>query len=147
MKRRNFIWLLTAGAGGVAAGGYVFFENFESLVRKILIKDTSSLNISAAEIDKYLLASRKNKSLVNGLPFPNQQLLKWHYYLDNPLFSLPYNTKYTVDRSRIVGDFLLATDFFNNKMDTKKPVKYIDVYDPYQKPCSNPFSNLFYPDA
>lgn len=147
MKRRNFIWLFTVSAGGVAAGGYVFFEKFESLARKIIIKDTSSLNISTEEIDKYLLASRKNKNLVNGLPFPNQQLLKWHYYLDNPLFSLPYNTKYTIDRSRIVGDFLISTDFFINKMDPQKPVKYTGIYDPYQRPCSNPFSNLFYPDA
>ena len=147
MKRRNFIGVLTTGTAGVAAGGYIFFEKFERLVRKIIIEDTSSLNISIEEIDKYLLASEKNKSLVNGLPFPNQQLLKWHYYLDNPLFSLPYYTKYTVDRSRIVGDFLLSTDFFINKMDPQKPVKYTTIYDPYQKPCSNPFSNLFYPDA
>lgn len=147
MKRRNFIWLLTAGAAGAAAGGYVFFEKFEDLARKIIIKDTSSLTISTEEIDKYLVASRKNKNLVNGLPFSNQQLLKWHYYLDNPLFSLPYNTKYKIDRSRIVGDFLLSTDFFTNKMDIKRPVKYIEVYDPYQRPCSNPFSNLFYPNT
>jgi hypothetical protein len=147
MRRRNFIWLLATGAAGVAAGGYIFFENFEVLVRKVIIKDTSSLNISIEEIDKYLLASRKNKSLVSGLPFSNQQLLKWHYHLDNPLFSLPYTTKYKIDRSRIVGDFLLSTDFFINKMDPKKPVKYVNVYDPYQKPCSNPFSNLFYPDV
>ena len=71
MKRRNFIWLLTTGAAGVAAGGYIFFENFEVLVRKIIIKDTSSLSISTEEIDKYLLASRENKSLVNALPFSN----------------------------------------------------------------------------
>ncbi|WP_152267915.1 hypothetical protein [Agriterribacter humi] len=147
MKRRNFIWLLTTGAAGVAAGGYIFFENFEVLVRKIIIKDTSSLSISTEEIDKYLLASRENKSLVNALPFSNQQLLKWHYHFDNPLFSLPYNTKYEIDRSRIVGNFLLSTDFFINKMDATTPVKYIGIYDPYQKPCSNPFSNLFYPDA
>lgn len=147
MKRRNFIWLLTIGAGGIAAGGYIYTRKFDALIRKILIKDTASLNIAVEEIDKYLMASKKHKHLINTLPFSNQQLLKWHYYLDNSLFTLPYKTKSTIDRSRIVGDFLLSTDFFINKMDVTKPVKYIGIYDPYHKPCSNPFSNLFYPNA
>lgn len=147
MKRRKFIGLLTAGAGLAAFGGYVFFEKFETIVRKIIIKDTLSLNVSVAEIDKYLAAARRNKHLISNLPLSNQQLLKWHYYLDSSWLTLPYNTKNTVDRSKIVGDFLLSTNFFANKMDASKPIMFISIYDPYQKPCSNPFSNLFYPQV
>lgn len=130
-----------------ATGGYIFFEKFESLVRKIIIKDTSSLKVSFEEIDKYLDAARRNKHLISDMPLSNQQLLKWHYYLDNSWFALPYNNKNNVDRSKIVGDFLLSTDFFTNKMDISKPVKFTAVYDPYQKPCCNPFSNIFYPNT
>lgn len=147
MKRRNFIVLLASGLGVTIAGGYVFFEKFEKIVRKILIKDTSTLQVSIEEIDKYLLASREKRNLMLNLPLNNQQLLKWHYYLDSSWFNLPYKTKNTIDRSKIVGDFLLSTDFFINKMDTSKPVKFIGIYDPYQKPCCNPFSDLYYPEG
>lgn len=147
MKRRNFIWLLAAGAGVAAAGGYIFFEKFEALVRKIIIRDTSSLRVSVEEIDKYLAAVKENKHLINSIPFANQQLVKWHYYLDQAWFTLPYYTKSKVDRSKIVGDFLLSTDFFTNKMDPKRQVKFVGIYDPYHKPCANPFSNLFYPNS
>ncbi len=147
MRRRSFIGLWVAGIGGIAAGGYVFFEKFENVARKILIKDTSSLLVPLEEIDKYLLASRRKRNIVSRLPFGNQQLLKWHYYLDNSWFSLPYKTKNSIDRSKIVGDFLLSTDFFTNKMDITKPVAFVKIYDPYESPCSNPFSNLYYPET
>lgn len=147
MRRRKFIGLILAGLGGIAAGSYVFFEKFEKVARKILIKDTSSLLVPVEEIDKYLLASRRKRNQVNKLPLSNQQLLKWHYYLDNSWFTLPYKTKNSLDRSRIVADFLLSTNFFTNKMDGTKPVKFVGIYDPYERPCSNPFSNLFYPET
>lgn len=53
------------------------------------------------------------------------------------------------DRSSLVADlgnyYLLSTDFFRNKMDESMEVKYIGLYNPYKIPCSNPFSNVYYP--
>lgn len=147
MKRRKFIGSLSLGAAGFIAGGYIFFEKFESLARKIIIADTSSLNVSSTEIDKFFADVAKSRNAINSFPSSNQQLIKWHYHMDNSLFNLPYYSKYMQYRSKIVGFFLLSTDFFINKMDPAKPVKYRALYDPYQIPCSNPFSSTFYPDV
>ena len=67
--------------------------------------------------------------------------------MDNGLFTLPYTVNYNAYRNKIVLIFLLSTNFFVNRMDESKPVYFTSVYDPYQIPCSNPFSNLFYPEA
>jgi len=47
--------------------------------------------------------------------------------------------------SELIKSFLLSTDFFMNKMDVSKPLKYTGIYSPYKKPCSNPFSFFYYP--
>ena len=61
--------------------------------------------------------------------------IKAHYY---------FNVQSTSSKA-LVKDFLQATDFFYNKMDESKEVKYTGLYNVYQKPCSNPFSHYFYP--
>lgn len=147
MNRRNFIGLATLSTLGVAAGGFIFLEKFETLARKIIIKDAMSLNIDVKVVDEFFAEANKYQTWKRLFPFANQQLLKWHYYLDNKLFVLPYNTNYRLERNKIVGLFLLSTDFFVNKMDVTKPIAYRSLYDPYRSPCSNPFSNLFYPDV
>ncbi len=45
----------------------------------------------------------------------------------------------------LVKDYLLSTDFFRNKMNESKIVKYQGLYDPYKTPCANPFSFIYYP--
>jgi hypothetical protein len=149
MRRRKFIGLAALVAAGAAAGGgYIYHERFEALARKILLRDTATLKIDPAEFDKFFKDVEKHKKW--DVLFPtasHKQLLKWHYYVDNPLFSLPYAPSYHTNRSKITGLFLLSTDFFINKMDPSKPVKYNTLFDPYLYPCSNPFSNLYYPDS
>jgi hypothetical protein len=146
MKRREFIWVGTIAALGVSVGGYVFFSSFERLVRKIIFKDTQGLSVSSEEITKFLLDTRKTHTL-EMFSFSKKELIKWSYYLDNPLIHMPYEAKYNVYRSQIVGLFLLSTDFFQNKMDPKRPIHYVKIYNPYFTPCSNPFSNLYYPES
>ncbi|MBX2923286.1 MAG: hypothetical protein KF746_13885 [Chitinophagaceae bacterium] len=146
MKRRNFIGLLAIGTAGIAAGGYIYLENFDSFAKKIIRKDTAALKIAPEEYDKFFKAVAERK-LWNGMfPQAHKQLLKWHYYIDNGLFKLPYTANYTAYRSKIVGAFLLSTDFFQNRMNESIPVKFTALYDPYLIPCSNPFSDTFYPE-
>lgn len=147
MKRRTF--LLGAGIGAVTAGigGFIYFEGFEKTVRKIIEKDTNTLKINKEEIDKFMVAARENKFWKRTYSFAHQQMIKWHYYIDNSAFTLPYPRNYEFYRGRIVAAFLLSTDFFENKMDASKPVRFTAFYDPYVRPCSNPFSNIFYPDS
>lgn len=147
MKRRTFIGMGIFAAAGATAGTLIYKESFESLVKKIIVKDTASLPIAPGELDRFLADASEQGIWDRIFPFSHKQLLKWHYYLDNRLFSLPYATNYTVYRSKVVGTFLLSTNFFKNKMDTDKPIRYEFLFDPYKYPCSNPFSNLYYPQA
>lgn len=40
----------------------------------------------------------------------------------------------------VVSDYLLSTDFFANGADEQRAVSYVSFYDPYVRPCSNPFN-------
>ena len=146
MQRRKFIGLTALAGAGLAAGaGFVYFENFQALARKIIMEDTATLKIAPAEYDKFFIDVEKHRKWDALFPPPHRQLLKWHYYIDNQLFRLPYATSYKTNRSKLVGTFLLSTDFFLNRMDVSKPIRYNVLFDPYFYPCSNPFSNLYYP--
>lgn len=48
---------------------------------------------------------------------------------------------------RIVTGFLFSTDFFLNRMDEAKTIKYIGFHETNKAPCFNPFSNLYYPQT
>lgn len=146
MKRKTFIGLAAVAAVGAAAGGYVFFEKFDDVARKIILKDTATLKIEKEELEKFFAAVKKNRTWDTLFSNAHKHLVKWHYYVDNGLFELPYATNYKVYRSKIVGTFLLSTDFFRNKMNASLPVKYVALFDPYKQPCSSPFSNLYYPE-
>ena len=147
MKRRNFIGLIAGATAGVAVGTYLFTESFDELAKKIIIKDTSTLNIDPSELNRFFEDVKKHKVWDRIFPYSHKQLIKWHYYVDNPLFGLPYAVNYKAYRSKMVGTFLLSTDFFLNKMNNAKSIRYRALFDPYQFPCSNPFSNLYYPGA
>ncbi len=149
MRRRTFLRLAGFATAGIAVGGYIAFQNFEKFARKIIIKDTASLKLNPEEIDKFFKAVSESKfNVLDDLfPFHHRQLLKWHYYIDNGLFTLPYRVNYNAYRNKIVMIFLLSTNFFKNRMDESKPVYFTSVYDPYQIPCCNPFSNIFYPES
>ena len=147
MRRRTFIGLLAVGTTGAVAGGYIYITGFDALARKIIVKDTASLKIAPGSIDQFLMDTSKYKKWEKLFSPLHQQLIKWHYYADNPLFTFPYASNYKMYRSRIVETFLLSTDFFIHKMDVNRQVNYRALYDPYLSPCCNPFSNLFYPDA
>jgi hypothetical protein len=45
----------------------------------------------------------------------------------------------------ITNKYLLSTDFFMNKMNESKAVKYLGFYNPHKSPCANPFSYIYYP--
>lgn len=142
MKRRDFIGIAAIGSFGIAVGSGIFFSDFEKLVRKIIINDTLPLGINSAEVDKFLIAAR-NGNIWSMFSGAKKELIKWSFYLENKIFTLPYHTKYKIYRSQIVGLFLLSTNYFQDKMQSSN-IYFTHIYNPYFTPCSNPFSNLYY---
>lgn len=143
MKRRNF--LKVAGAGTVlAATGFWSIRSFQSGIKTIIVQDTQGLNLKEEEIDKFL-ADAKKEMFWKQHDFTKKGFILAHTWLGSAY--LPYRVKYSQYRSKIVGTFLLSTDYFSNKMDPEKTIQYVAFYNPYKRPCSSPFSNLYYPQS
>jgi len=144
MKRETFLKIL----GGVAVLGavsYIAVPSFEEMLLKVLKADTKGLNIDEKVFTTYLEDYKKE----NPLRFKSskQQFIQASYIFDYPFVPNPYKHKYQQFRSLLIGNFLLSTDFFTNKMDLSKKINYVGVYNPHLRPCANPFSYLYYPAA
>lgn len=141
MKRRKFLGILSLGTVG-AAVGVIALPDFDKIVKTIIAHDTKNLNVSEGVIELYLKDAR-GKRIFDHLGFSKKEFIRFNHLFGSPSF-FPYRNKYEQYRSEIVGHFLLSTDFFSHKMDTSRVIKYESFYDPYYRPCSHPFSNLFY---
>ncbi|MEX2335733.1 MAG: hypothetical protein WD555_00505 [Fulvivirga sp.] len=147
ISRRKFLWIVFLSIIAVIAGVMVIFD-FNTVVIKMLKNDLAHLKINEASFEKFVKeADKKNHWSAKFFDWKKKQLIRFGFFADGILPSFPYRYKYMQYRSDIVGDFLLSTDFFLNKMDKHKTVNYISLYNPYSRPCSNPFSNLYYPEA
>ncbi|WP_017732429.1 hypothetical protein [Nafulsella turpanensis] len=144
MKRRNFLKIL--GAGSLLTSlGYWGLNSFESSIRDIILEDTKGLLLKEETVDRFLADARK-EVFWHKYDFPRKGFIVAHTWLGSGF--LPYKLKYSQYRSKIVGTFLLSTDFFTlNRMDENRAINYVAFYNPYQRPCASPFSNLYYPQA
>ncbi len=141
-SRRKFIITAIVIIAGIFV---VFFAAlpFEYVVLRILKKDLKRLNISDQMFELFVTEAKKN-GYFSSFNFQKKWLIRIYDSLAVNGSSLPYSGRYREYRSQLVGDFLLSTDFFLNDMDEDREIEYIGFYDPYLRPCSNPFSNLFY---
>ena len=143
MKRRKFI---KAGiALGVLALIAFIFPSFAQAIKRMLREDTEGLQIDEDAMDQFISDAHKEQFLATFSTM-KKLLIVGHTYFGFLGGILPYRNKYVQYRGQLTGHFLLSTDLFRNQMDTTKPVKYTGFYNPYRQPCSNPFSNLFYPE-
>ena len=142
MTRRKFIGLLIFTAIGILILFFAFLP-FEQVVRRILKNDAGHLKNSDEAIDQFIRDAKAN-GYFNGFDRRKKWLIRVYDRLPYGWLPLPFSVKYKEYRSNIVGDFLLSTDFFLNSMDEQGIITYIGYYEPYRRPCSSPFSNLYY---
>ncbi|MCA6078775.1 hypothetical protein [Fulvivirga sedimenti] len=116
---------------------------FEHIVRRIIKNDLNSLKINDEIIDKFIKEALNNGYL-SSFDAKKKWLIRIYDRLPVGWVKFPFEGKYHQYRSEIIADFLLSTDFFLNGMDEQKQINYLGFYNPYSRPCSNPFSNLFY---
>ena len=146
MERRKFLKIL--GAGSVLAGiGVVGISSFNSSVKGILLSDTRGMNIKEEDVDRFL-ADAEKEEFWQQFSFTKRGFIVVHTWLGEGWIGskfLPYKLKFEQYRSKIVGTFLLSTDYFTNKMQPGLPIKYVSFYNPYMRACASPFSNYYYP--
>lgn len=143
MKRRKFITIIS-GFSLASIGGYITYPAFQEVVKKIILHTTSGLNLEENQIEIFL-AEANTENYWSQFSVFKKEFIKAHYLLENAVVTIPYFTKYLQYKNKILGQFLLSTDFFMNKMDSRKKINYIGFYNPYKLSCGSPFSNLYYP--
>jgi hypothetical protein len=143
MSRRKFLLIALVAIFGVVAAAFFWLYDFDKLVLRMLRKDLAGLKIKEEDFLKYIQEARSTNYWNRiHLDEKKQAFMALFHLLPN--VGLPYQFKYFQLKSTVVGNFLLSTDFFYNKMDETREIKYITLFDPEIKPCQNPFSNLFY---
>lgn len=133
------------GAGtAISLTGYASLPDFEESLRKIIEQDTASLKVKQEAIDQFLADAKKEEVLFSFSPKMKNLIIACTlaHSLNLPL---PLKFDYFKYRTQIVSMFLLSTDFFHNKMNEQLPLTYTGFYNPYKRPCSSPFSSVYYP--
>ena len=139
MFRRKFLKIAGLGAVAVALpslGAYAVSLN--EATAGVILHQFRFLNLDRKGIDQFVQDYYKQEgSSKSALA----QVKMRGYYMLN----------INSDQSQLVRTittlYLLSTDFFQNRMDEGKLVRYQGIYDPYKTPCANPFSALYYPPA
>lgn len=132
MKRRKF--LAIAGVGGVLAAFASFkfiTDPFDKVAKGIIKAELDYLELDEAGLDQFVAEYSKLKDR-------NYKLTMKGY----SLFGI--NSTRSGKVHQLVSAYLLSSDFFQNKMDEKRVVKYVGLYDPYSRPCAHPFSHAHY---
>lgn len=140
MNRRRFIYLsLLAIVGTIAT--LPFLGSFSNIVKKILLRDLQSIEIPREVLDKFLNDAAHAK-LWNQFSFSKQLLIRIHFYV-SPIMKLPYYHKYLHYKNIIAEEFLMSTTYFTSA----GKFTYIGLFNPYKRPCYNPFSTIYNPQS
>ncbi len=106
--------------------------SYAEAAKRTIQRELSYLKLDEPGIERFVADYSKNKS-------SNYQLKVRSLYL------MHASSEQSGVVNEMVQDYLLATDFFRNKMDEQRTVQYVGLYDPYKTPCANPFSFLYFP--
>jgi hypothetical protein len=110
----------------------------------VLQRDLRDLKLDEADLKKYALEAASLNPF-NFSPSKVKLIGLYNQLQQIGIKTGPYYNKYIRYRAEIVGNFLLSTDFFWNKLNITDQIKYSGrIFTPYSYPCGNPFSNRYY---
>ena len=141
MRRRNFLQLVGLGTAAVAVAVptvSMAASSVENALAGIILNEFSFLKLDRKGLDQFVADYYR-------MPWANK-----HFFM-NIRTKAYYFLNINSDQSQLVRNcahlYLISTDFFLNRMDESKEVKYLGWYNPHKTPCANPFSALYYPPA
>lgn len=130
MKRRKFIAI--AGVGSLLAGLGVVGLTFQNAIERRIQNELSFLKLDKEGVTRFVADYTRSMSSKSRLT------LKGYSFLG-------LNAQKSQKINNLINAYLLSTDFFTNKMDESRTVKYVGLYDPYFRPCAHPFGSSQYP--
>ncbi|HMR83903.1 MAG TPA: hypothetical protein PKE30_12265 [Niabella sp.] len=138
MKRRKLLKILGSVAGGailVPSGLYLTTPGIKYFAEKIIYRHLGYLKLDPGGVSQYV------EDYFKGMPDSFTNTIRWKSY-----YYLNIKTKDSINIYQLIRCYLLSSDFFQYKMDTKRTIKYAGLYDPYKSPVANPFSYIYLPD-
>ena len=139
MKRRKFLTYL--GVGAALTGVPAVLVSSKTVYEKAIVSGLKN-RFSYLKLEPNCLAQFA-KAFIN---FQETQDYAYAQKVKIKLLS-SYVTpggKHSDIEDYVAENFLLSTDFFYNKMDATKEVKFVSLFNPQLRPCSNPFSSAYY---
>jgi hypothetical protein len=136
LKRRRFLKIASLGSLAMAlpASAFLVFKSTEDIAYDIIKNELSYLNLDEDGLRQYVsdYLRMDNPNLLGKL--------KWKSY-----YVMNFNSNDSNNVRYLVSYYLLCSNFFLNKMDESRPVKYLGINHQYTSPCSSHFSFLIYP--
>lgn len=137
MNRRKFLFLTGVATGAVVIPASVYFVSGSVKKYAVLLieKELDYLKLEPGSVINYVDDYFQNSNdAVSRLKFKTMYYLNINWEKSNHL-------------KELIKYYLLSTDFFINKMDESKEVRYLGQYSPYKSPVPNPFAYTLYPPA
>lgn len=130
MNRRTVL-TIAGVAGGIAALSSVglLSADFESAVARVLKRHLGFLKLDREGLHKF------------AVDFAQTQGDRYKMAVVAYSF-LDIKPTQSEKIRYLISQYLLSTDFFPNKMNEAREVKYIGLYDPYRRPCAHPFAQF-----
>jgi hypothetical protein len=136
MNRRNFLKLTGFGAAAITLPGVGMATiSLKQAITGIILREFSYLDLEKEGVEQF---AQDYLTTYPDTP---------HYFKTRMYYALGFDSKQSKLVNHFADVYLRSTDFFYNKMDESKPVRYLGLYNPYKRPCANPFSNIYYPQS
>lgn len=138
MKRRRFLKMTGLTAGGLLIPGALYVTQGSAKKYAVLLieRELDYLKLETGSVARYV------DDCFKAAAEKTSERLKWKTF-----YYLRVSWRKSDQLQELIKYYLLSSDFFINKMDESKPVKYLGLYSPYKSPIPNPFSYILYPPA
>lgn len=146
ISRRKFVIVSLFSGVSLLVGGWWFFKvrkgDATDIIVSILKKRAGYLKTDPADLEKFaadfqtiISAKRRYLGSWSGLLTPLYRVVD--------IFDItPFSEDFRSFEEFTVTLFLLSSDFFEKGADLNKPVKYYELFDPYENGCDNPFAKF-----
>lgn len=137
LKRRKFLEFIGIGGALVLLPISIFVavKSLEDIAIDLITQEFHYLKLDPEGVRKYAqdYLQKDKPGIASNI--------KWRSY-----YVLNFNANDSDNIKFLVTYYLLSSDFFMNKMDESKTVRYMGINHQYTAPCSSHFSFLLFPD-
>lgn len=141
MKRRTFIKRTLIAVAALPVAGTLSYwlkkVTPEEFITDVIHNQLAYLQVDDTEIQRFATAylAHQQKYLGNA-----ELVVKILVTYEDWFTKLGVKKQGYVNlRENIARSFLLSSDFFQHGADSARAVKFVGIYDPCLRPCSNPF--------